>query len=114
MKRPRVTVTLQTARSDDVLEIIVTNSTEQKIKVKSICFELSDGSPLYVVDRWCKMSTPVNPGKRGSFVVPFSVIRKRKAQGYPQSIAQAIRVEDSEGNSHAVPIPNNIRSRIDS
>ncbi len=107
-------IIVQAMPGDDVLEIIVINSTEQRIKVKRICFELSDGSPLYAVERWCKMSTPVNPGKRGSFQVPFSVIRKRKAQGHPQSTAQAIRVEDNDGNSHVVPIPDNIRHMINS
>ena len=112
MRRSQVAITVRAVHGDDVLEIIITNSAEQRIKVNSICFELSDGSPLYVVERWCKMSIPINTGKRGSFQVPFSVIRKRKTQGYSQSMAQAIRVEDNDGNSHVVPIPDNIRHRI--
>ena len=114
MRRSQVAIIIQAVHGDDVLEIIITNSAEQRIKVNSICLELSDGSPLYVVERWCKMSIPINTGKRGSFHVPFSVIRKRKAQGYFQSRAQAIRVEDNDGNSYVVPIPDNTRNRINS
>jgi hypothetical protein len=114
MRRSQIAITVQAVHNDDVLEIIVTNNTAQRIKVKSICFELSDSSPLYVVERWCKMSVPINLGKHGSFSVPFDVIRRRKAQGYPQSTAQAIRVEDNDGNLHVVPLPDKVRNRINS
>lgn len=112
MNRSKVAIVVQAAYGGDVLEIVVINNAQQRIKVKGICVELSDGSPLYPVDRWCSMSTPVNPGRQGSFQVPFSMVRKRKAQGHSRSIVRAVRVEDNNGNSHIGPIPDNVRHKI--
>jgi hypothetical protein len=112
MNRPKVAIVVQAAHGGDVLEIVVINNAQQRINVKGICVELSDGSPLYPVDKWCSMNMPVNPGRRGSFQVPFSVVRKRKAQGHSRTMVRDVRVEDNDGNSHIGSIPDDIRHKI--
>lgn len=114
MNRSKVAIVVQAAHGGDVLEIVIINNAQQRIKVKGICVELSDGNLLYPVDKWCSMSTPVNPGRQGSFQVPFSMVRKRKAQGHSRTMVKDVRVEDNDGNSHIVPIPDNIRHKINS